>query len=107
MKKILLLFLMLCLLTASVFGSAHNNETHSQVENQVQFSFDFTLLAILVLTLFTILAVTTNNPVIGVITSIGISIQGLYFLLDTILLGTVTLVGGLMLALWFAIKQND
>lgn len=98
---------MLCLLTTSVFGANATNETHSQVQNQVQFSFDFTLLTILVLTLFTILAVTTNNPVIGVITSIGIIIQGLYFLLDTVLLGTVTLVGGLMLALWFAIKQND
>jgi hypothetical protein len=81
------------------------NENSNNNNNVV--GIDLSLLTLIVLILAIVLAIAINNGVIGIVASIGVLAQGLYYVLDSVLLGVITIVIGLILALYFATKQAD
>lgn len=67
----------------------------------------FEIIGLLAIVLLLVVAFVTGINIMGVITSIGIIIYGLTFMLSSILIGTLVLAGGLLLALYFATRQSE
>jgi len=67
----------------------------------------FEIISLIAIVLLLVVALVTGINVLGIVTSIGIIIYGLTFILSSILIGTLVLTGGLLLALYFATRQAE
>ena len=82
-----------------------SHDTTANNDNVI--GFDMTIITLIILALLVALAIAIKNGVIGIVAGIGIIIQALYFMLDSILLGSLTLVVGVILAIYFATLQSN
>lgn len=105
-KLSLIILLLLCMVTMGFSANATQSQNTIQIEQSGFIDVIWTtLLTILVISLILVLAITTQNGLIGIFGALGMLIQGVNFWGTSILLGTITVASGLMLALYFALMK--